>query len=94
MKKRMILLATLTMLLDAGSVCAFSTAQRGVENADGSPRFADPDEQQPAFVTAPAGTADGSTLPFGTNAVTPPTPGQYDRGAAAFEDAYSHLQSH
>jgi hypothetical protein len=97
MKKLLALLAIGGMVMFAGhSAFAYSTEQRDDTNADGTSKFQDPDEQKPAFMISPGGGPSGmQMLPFGAgrNAVTPPAPGEYDQGAAAFDRAYSHIQS-
>jgi len=86
------------MMLAAVSIApnafAFSTVQPMAQNSDGSPKFADPDEQMPGFMVAPDDSeASNRALSFGNaTPVTPPTPKDYDSGARAFDQAFAHQQ--
>jgi hypothetical protein len=85
--------AILTAVLSAPHpAAAFSTEQVPGQNSDGTPKFADPDEQMPGFVTAPGGAGAGNSLSLSGAPVTIPTQGEYDNGARAFDQAFSHQQ--
>ena len=59
MRSGFLALVTLfALLLATAPAHALSTEQHGGTNADGTPRFADPDEQQPPFVAG--ATEDGA----------------------------------
>ncbi|MGB9152052.1 MAG: hypothetical protein WCD70_03085 [Alphaproteobacteria bacterium] len=83
----------LAVLLNVRNAAAFSVDQSANQNTDGSPKFADPDEQMPGFMVAPsnAGAGNGS-LSFGGSPVTMPQQGEHDSGARAFDQAFSHQQ--
>jgi len=90
--KKLALILVFGSLLISGSAFALSSEQKGGQNSDGSPKFADPDEQMPAFMVPQSQTRSGSgfqPLPEGAS-LTPLQPGQYDNGAAAFQKAYTH----
>ncbi len=95
MKKLWISTALFVALLaNIHSAAAFSTDQGANQNSDGSPKFADPDEQMPGFMVAPDEVrARTGTLSFGSSPVTAPTQGEYDSGAKAFDQAFSRQQN-
>ncbi len=94
MKNRLLFAALLLgVVMMSYNVLALSTEQRNSENTDGTAKFADPDEQMPAFVISSDHTSSaGSSLSFGDSQVTPPTVGDSDYGARDFDRAYAHLQ--
>jgi hypothetical protein len=55
---------------------AFSTTDQGrYQNNDGTPKFADPDEQTPAFIVTPSDSgARDSAASFGDSNTSMPTP--------------------
>ena len=85
-----ILLASLSV---GHGAAAFSTDHSTAQNSDGSPKFADPDEQKPGFMVGPDNSsAKNLSLSFGSSAVTPPSAGDNDSGARAFDRAFAHQQ--
>lgn len=95
MNKVLALLLAFGLLLSGSQVAlAFSTEQASGQNSDGSSKFVDPDEQMPNFMTGGPDTDSSGlqSLSLDQAPVTPLTSGDYDEGAAAFNQAYSHLQ--
>jgi hypothetical protein len=77
-------------LMDSAAM-AFSTDQSANQNSNGSPKFVDPDDQKPGFMTAPSDSNDHNLSFFlsGTN-TTVPMAGENDNGAKAFDRALAH----
>jgi hypothetical protein len=92
MKKLLLITVIMGMTALCGHAAqAFSTVQQDGQNADGSPKFADPDEQRPAMIATPAQNQSGwSPLSMTAGRVTPPTTADITPGAAAFDQAYTH----
>jgi hypothetical protein len=84
----------LLALSNVHNAAAFSTDSRNNQNSDGSPKFADPDEQMPGFVVAPDNARSGGRAPSsGFTAVTIPQTGENTPGARAFDEAFTRQQN-
>ena len=94
MKKIYLILAVLALLgAFIPEAPAFSIDQSANLNSDGSQKFADPDEQAPAFMVGPSGQAPYTRSFSSSDTVTMPTIGNNDKGAQAFDQAYAHQQN-
>jgi len=84
------LFATLAIVHNAA---AFSVDQSSSQNSDGTPKFADPDDQKPGFMLGlDGGETRVGSIPLGAPTVTAPTMGENDNGARAFDQAFAHQQ--
>jgi len=95
MKKTLVMLLALGFLASGiHGAAAFSTEQRSDRNADGTAKFADPDDQMPNFVTKfDDGEPSSRASTFDENPVTPPSYGDSNAGAAAFNRANAHMEN-
>jgi hypothetical protein len=77
----------------AHGAAALSTEYRNNQNNDGTPRFADPDEQKPGFMVAPDNVGNENVAPSsGFSGVTLPAAGDVTSGAEAFDRTFSQQQ--
>ena len=94
MKQILALLAAIVMLMaGAHAAAAFSTSVQP-DGVSGGASIADPDEQMPGFMVSPDQARD-VTQSYGAPAdqLTMPSMRENDAGAAAFNQAYTHLQN-
>jgi hypothetical protein len=82
-------------VLAAPGAFALSTEQSPI-NSDGTPKFADPDDQTPPGLVSSDGHSSGVTMNLSgsSSPVNLPTPGQamgMDQGQSAFDHAYGHV---
>jgi len=94
MKKFWLATAVLvTVLMNSQGAAAFSVDQSANQNTDGSPKFADPDEQTPRFLVSPDASGAGSrALSFGASSMAVPGQAYPDSGSQSFDKAFSHQQ--
>jgi hypothetical protein len=90
---RLVALSLLVFFSAAAPAFAFAVEQAASQNNDGLPKFADPDEQKPAFVIGPNNPSSGNVaLSFSGSSESAPHQGEHDDGARAFDQAFSHQQ--
>jgi hypothetical protein len=86
----------MALMLTSANASALSIEQKDTTNSDGTPKFADPDEQTPPLLAMPNNGSGNNVVENPSAVVAPSMPqmlGADQNGQQAFDRAYAHLQN-